>query len=171
LASYLFRAERPLLLPEHIRLTPEDVTDWFERTVASHVVRVERLGSTLLDFRTKFMSFDASPRSLSFVAGGEIEVVRRADGLSVVIRANPHVWYSLIPIVQLMFLLGWTDATALLRWGAGLGGILVGGGVLFLNWIGLESFLAASAATLRMLHTRPPQLRGKGGAAGRLTSA
>ena len=168
--SYLLRAEQRLLLPEHIRLTPEDVADWLERTVASHVVRVERLGPTLLAFRTKFMSLDTAQRSLSCVAGGEIEVVTRSDGLSVAVRANPRLSYSVIPIAQVMLVLGWADATALLRWGAGLGGILVAGAVLLMDWIGLNYFLSSSAATLRMLRTRPLEPRGDD-AAGRLTSA
>jgi hypothetical protein len=171
--SYLLRAEQRLLLPDHIQLTPEGVTDWLERTVASHVVRVERLGPNLLAFRTKFMSFDTGPyqRSLAFMAGGEIEVVTHSDGLSLAVRANPHVSYSVIPIAQLMLVLGWGDATALLRWGAGLGGIIVAGVVLLLDWIGLNSFIASSAATLRMLRTRPLQPRERDDSAGRLTSA
>jgi len=112
---------------------------------------VERVGETLLKFRSKFWTMDPDPsnRSLRFVASGEIEVEGGAGGLRIIVRANPHIWFWVLPVVQLVWVAGWNETAAVLRWGAGLGGIMLGGFLLFLAWTGLNSFLAGYVALYR----------------------
>lgn len=162
MGSFLVSAREVVSLPGARHPSPTEVADWLERTLGSDKVRVERVADTLLEFRSKFRFLDRND-SLAFVAHGEIEVTAGPDGPIIAVRANPHWWYTLIPVVQLFAMVGWSNATTVLRWGAGVGGILIGGVFLFLTWAGLRSFLNVKVSKLRMLLTRPS-------AEGRLTS-
>jgi hypothetical protein len=156
-SSYLLHAKHSVAIAGDRRPSAQSVADWLERTLGSEAVRVERVGETVVEFRSRFKLFDVEPYndSLAFVARGEVEVEDAPDGPRIVVRANPHIWLSLIPIAQLVVLFGWTNASALLRWGAGLGGIVLGGIFLFLTWGHLNTFLATKVANLHMLRARP----------------
>jgi hypothetical protein len=140
--SYLLHAEHSVSIPDG-RPSARLITDWLEQTVPSTSVRVERVGETLLKFGSSFWTMDPDPsnKSLKFVANGEIEVEESAGGFRLIVRANPHIWLWLLPVVQLVGLAGWNETAAVLRWGAGLGGIILGGFLFFLAWSGLNSFL------------------------------
>jgi hypothetical protein len=148
------QAEYPVPLPVGNRPTPEEVADWLERTLRSEDISVRRVGEATLEFRSKFrLIWRYSRNSLACVGRGEVDVVAGADGPVLAVRANPRIWYGLIPIALLFVLVGWTDAAELLRWGAGLGGLLLGGILLFLNWSSLNMFLISTAANLRIWRT------------------
>ena len=155
-----------------MRPTPEQVADWLQRTLEEPNVRFERTSETVLAFRSQFAlgtSGILNP-SLSTLAGGEIEVQAGPDGPIIAIRANPRAWYGLIPVVQLIILAGWTSATEALRWGAGLGGLILSAMLLVFSWGDLNYFLSSTAALLSNRRTRLPPSSGPPGQ-GRLTSA
>lgn len=156
--TYLLRAQRLVKLPLEARRTPEEITDLLARTLGSDTVRVERVSDTVLEFHTGFKLFhqpaDTSPYH---VANGEVEVRADPDGAVITVRANPHLWHWLYAVLWLILTFGWPDASAALRWGAGLGGLLVGGGMLALNWVGLHRVLRATAEDLRVLGNKPSQ--------------
>ena len=156
MGSYLLRAEYPVPLPVGNRPSPEDVAAWLERLIRSENVSVQRVGETALEFRSRFR-LSRSHDSLASFARGEVEVRDGADGPIIEVHANPHLWRGLIPLALVGFF-GWTDAAAILRWGAGLGGIVIGGILLFLNWSGLNMFLISTAARLRTWRTGHPYL-------------
>jgi hypothetical protein len=152
----LLRAEYPVPLPVGNRPSPEDVAAWLERLIRSEDVSVQRVGETTLEFHSRF-KLSRSEDPLASFARGEVEVVSGADGPILEVRANPHLWRGLIPLA-LVGLFGWTDAAEILRWGAGLGGIVIGGVLLFLNWSSLKMFLISTAANLRTWRTGRPYL-------------
>jgi len=69
-------------------------------------------------------------------------------------RANPRTWYGLIAVAWFGMMLGWGNVAGVLRWGAGLGGIILGGVYVFLIWGSINSFLQYKSWVLRMLRTR-----------------
>jgi hypothetical protein len=146
------------------------VTDWLERTLGSDSVKVTRATDTLLEFRSGFKPFDSnrSGDSLTFLANGEIEVMTAQDGPQITVRANPHIMNSAVPgvlaLVWLSFVFGWANVSSLLGWGAGLGGIVLGGVSTFLTWGSINTFLLHKAEILRMLRTRPESPRETGAA-------
>lgn len=157
-APYLLRAQRLVKLPSEARRTPEQITDWLARTLGSDTVRVERVSETVLEFHSRFSLLrqpaDTSPY---FVANGELDVRADPDGAVITVRANPHLWHGLYAVLWLILTFGWPDASAALRWGAGLGGLLVGGVVLSMNWVGLNRILRLMEDGLRLLRTKPSQ--------------
>jgi len=74
------------------------------------------------------------------------------------------MWHGVIPVALLSLLFGWTNTTGLLRWGAGVGGILLGGVFLFLTWGSINTFLNYKAGILGMLRTRAEAPRETGAA-------
>src|SRR6266576_410064 len=147
MTSYLLRATHAVNLPPEVRPSPQEVTDWLERTIGYPGVEVTRVGETALEFRSRSGLVDGqrAKDSVAFLANGEIQVDPGPRGLVITLRANPHIWYGLIPIVQLVMLVGWANATGFLRWGAGLGELVLGAIFIFLTWGSLHSFLAYKA--------------------------
>ena len=124
-------------------------------------MRVERVSDSVLAFRSRYRVLHSrrAGDSLEFLAYGEIDVAENADGLSISLRANPHVWDSFFIILPFMVVAGWSSALELLRWGAGFGGVLLGGVSLGLTWGNLSLFLANKAGTFKMLRTRASEPR------------
>jgi len=155
LTSYLLRAQHTVPLPPEVHSSPQEVTDWLERTLRSDGIELTRVGETLIEFRSKFRIADPNhPDSLAFLANGEIEVRAGSEGPVIAMRANPHVWFGVIAVLWFATVLGFENAAGALRWGAGLGGILLGGLFAFLTWGSINSFLQYKAGILRMLRTR-----------------
>lgn len=156
MTSYLLQGEHEVLLPAGKRPSPEAVADWLEQRMRSEGLRVSRLGDAVIEFRSRFriLRGEYFRPTLKFLARGEIEINEGPGGPVITVRANPHIWDGLIPMIPLTFLFGWTAATGVLRLAAGLGGILVGGVVLFLNWSALQMFLQSASANLRIWQTK-----------------
>ena len=157
MSSYLFHTNHPVSLPAAARLSPSQVADWLERTLRSEDLRVERTSETTVAFRPYFTldNWTDASRIGALVARGEIEVSSGPEGPVMRVSANPRAWIGLIPVAQLTVLFGWASVSEFLRWGAGLGGLAVGGIVLVLTWGSLNSFFSNVASTLQMLRTRP----------------
>ncbi len=156
MTSYLLRAHHVVPLPSQVQSSPEEVTDWLERTLRVDGVELVRTGETLLEFRSTFRVWDPnrSNDSLGFLANGEIEVRASSRGPVIWMRANPRTWYGLIAVAWFGMMLGWGNVAGVLRWGAGLGGIILGGVYVFLIWGSINSFLQYKSWVLRMLRTR-----------------
>lgn len=148
--SYLLKATHSVLLPAEARPSATEIADWLERTLSSSSVSISRVGKTSLEFRSKFRLIKRDRRndSLALVAEGEIEVSERPEGALVTVRANPYIWETLVPIVGLVWFIGWTNATEVLRWGAGVGGVIVGGLFVLLTWSSLKSVVSSIGANL-----------------------
>jgi len=69
---------------------------------------------------------------------------------------------GVLALVWLSFVFGWANVSSLLGWGAGLGGIMLGGVSTFLTWGSINTFLLHKAEILRMLRTRPKSPRETG---------
>ena len=152
LTSYLLRAEHVVPVPDVPGgMSPKEVTDWLERTLGTKNVLMERIGDNVLEFRSPFRPFVSSNEYLRSVSGGELEVRSGPDGPIILLRANPRTWQALIPAVLLVMYIGWGNAAAVMRWGAGIGGVLASGAMLFLIWAGMKSFLATTAGAVRLL--------------------
>jgi len=153
--SYLLNTEYEVVLPGGHRPSPEGVTDWLERRMRGEALNVRRIGETMLEFRSRFglLRNRYLRPSLTFLARGEVEVRDGASGPIIAVRANPHMWDGLIPIIAMSFAFGWTTATGLLRWIGALCGIVLGGILLFLNWSALRMFLQSTSANLRIWQT------------------
>ena len=150
MASYLLSVQQALPVPSGVRVSPEEVTDWLERVLPEPNVQFQRTSETTLAFRSSFSHWRIGiDPSLSGVGRGEIEVQSGTSGPIIVIRANPPLWYSLIPILPLVVFFGWTQATEVLRWGVGLGGVILGGILLSFAWGGLHYFLSSTVALSR----------------------
>lgn len=139
-------------------MSPTKIADWLERTLGSSSVTVFRSGDTSLEFRSKFrwLKRDKRNDSLALVAEGEIEVSEGQDGALFTVRANPFIWESVVPIVGLVWFIGWTNAIEVMRWGAGIGGLVLGGFYVFLTWSSLKSVLSSIGANLLTM-LRGPQ--------------
>jgi len=128
-----------------------------------------RVGETRLEFRSKVrvLDFGSSTDSLGWLANGELEVSASRGGPVITFRANPSLFQGTVAMVWFAtvfaIMLGLGNASQLLRWGAGLGGVLVGGFIVFITWDGMKSFLQYKAGVLHMLRTRselPPDRSG-----------
>ena len=152
---YLLDAEYEVVLPAGHRPSPEVVADWLEHRMRSEDLNVRRVGGTMLEFRSQFsLVLNQYWRpSLKFLARGEVEIGDGVNGPIIAVRGNPHIWNGLIPVVAMSFAFGWPAATGLLRWGAALAGIVLGGIPLFLNWSALRMFLQSTSANLRIWQT------------------
>ena len=155
MASYLFRARHTVSLPEEVTSSPQELTDWLERTLCTDGVEVVRTGDTSLEFRSKFRLMGGSKQSLAFLSNGEIEVSPAKEGSVVSVRANPQMWQGILAMGWFATVVGLGNAIPVLGWGAGLGGILIGGVVVFLTWGSINTFLIHKAEVFRMLRTRP----------------
>ena len=154
MTSYLLRARHVV---REVQASPQEITDWLERTLGTDGVEVVRTGDTALAFRSKsrLMASHHSSDSIAFLASGEIEVSAGQEGPVITVRANPQTWQWLVATAWFATVLGWGNLTGPLRWGAGLGGILLSGVVLFLTWGSINSFLSYKSGILRMLRARP----------------
>ena len=160
MTTYMLRAQHTVALPVDIRPSTGEVTEWLERTLNTDGVQVVRVADNILEFRSPLRPFarDGSRESLAFLGRGEIEVGESEGGPSITVRANPRLLDGMIgtafAIVWLSAVFGWANASGLLRWGAGIGGILLGGVFIFLTWGSINTFLTYKAGILRMLRTR-----------------
>ena len=156
MASYLLRARHTVSLPEEVKSSPQELTDWLERTLCTDGVEVVRTGDTSLEFRSKFRLMGPSRNdSLAFLSNGEIEVSSGQEGPVITVRANPQMWQAMVAMGWFATVVGLGNAIPVLGWGAGVGGILIGGVVVFLTWGSINTFLNYKAGVLRMLRTRP----------------
>jgi len=145
-----------------VRPSAEAVAAWLERLETSETVRITRVSETVLEFRTKstFWTRRGFFPSLSDFGNGEVEIQDGQEGPIITVRANPPMWGVVVTplwfIFGLVIMFGWANATAFLRWGAGLGGVLLGGFLLFNFWSALHEFLNSTAAYLRIWRTGRP---------------
>ena len=148
--SYLLKASHTMKLPADSRPSATEIADWLERTLCSSSVSIYRAGDTSLEFRSKFRFLNRDRRndSLALVAEGEIEVSEHPEGALVTVRANPYIWETVVPIVGLVWFFGWTLTTEVLQWGAGVGGIIVGGLFVLLTRSSLKSVMSSIGKNL-----------------------
>ena len=159
MAAFLLKATHAIALPAEAPPSATEIADWLERTLGSSTVSITRVGDTSLDFRStfRFTKRDRRNDSLALVAEGEIDVSRTQEGVLLTVRANPYIWETVVPLVGVLWYAGWAATTALLRWGAGLGGVLLGGFFVLLTWSSLKSVLSSIGANLlTALHSRSP---------------
>jgi hypothetical protein len=157
--SYLLKTTHSVLLPPEARASATEIADWLERTLKSSSVSLWRVGDTSLEFRSKFRFLNRDRRndSLALVAEGEIDVSEHPEGARLTVRANPYIWETVVPIVGLVWYFGWTTTTTVLRWGAGVGGVIVGGLFVLLTWSSLKSVVSSIGANLLSgLRSRKP---------------
>ena len=148
--AHLLKATHSVSLPAEAPPSATEITDWLERTLSSSTVSISRVGDTSLEFRSKFrwIKRDRRNDSLALVAEGEIEVSQAPEGALITVRANPYIWETIVPIAGLIWFVGWTTTTEVLGWGAGLGGVLVGGFYVLLTRSSLKSVLSSIGANL-----------------------
>jgi|SRR6267143_6884469 len=157
--TYLLRTTHIISLDAAHQPRPRDVTDWLERAVRLEGAEVNRDGEWALDFRTALPSLHGLRSwdpTLALVARGEIEVDSTPVGPRITVYLQPRSWLAVIPLIQVAVVSGWTDATTLLRWGAGLGGFLLVGLVLGWAWLNAQAIFGRIAEEIRASYAKVP---------------
>ena len=157
--TYMLRLSRLIALPPGHQPTPDRVADWLERALPFEDAEVNRIDERTLEFRPDVMTsgfrwnYEAS---LRLIARGEVEVQTTPQGPRLAVAFQPRLWLAVIPIVQVAIVLGVGDATAMIRWGAGLGGIVLSGVLLGLAWLNAVGVFGRIADEIQSSYTAIP---------------
>jgi len=161
--SYLFRTTHVICLDPVQRPDLRDVTDWLERAVRLEGAEVKRGGERSLDFRPSvgaLVSFRPSwEPTLALVSRGEIEVDSTDAGPRITVYLQPRSWLALIPLIQISLVFGVAGANGVLRWGAGLGGLLLVGLIFGWAWVNAQDIFGRIAEEIRLSHAKIPPRR------------
>jgi hypothetical protein len=93
------------------------------------------------------------------VSRGEIEVDSTDAGPRITVYLQPRSWLALIPLIQISLVFGVAGANGVLRWGAGLGGLLLVGLIFGWAWVNAQDIFGRIAEEIRLSHAKIPPRR------------